>query len=131
MIDYFAQALAAVKRRRLRLSIQVTGEIIGGVVTVAATARIIELGQPWWAITIGALAIVGWALQASRTSNRLEDASADQAKFENIIREATNAAGLLRDIGFSTDVLRAFTGAIGTDTTSNEPAPADDTPAKS
>jgi hypothetical protein len=136
MIDYFAQALAVVKRRRLRLSIQVTAEILGGAVTVAATARIIELDQPWWLITLGFLAIGAWALQASRTSGRLEAASAGQAKFENIIREATNAAGLLRDIGFSADVLRAFTGPTGTDTTTAEdtdttPAPADETPAKS
>lgn len=121
MIDYFQHALAAVKRTRRRLRFRVAAELLGGTITVAATAYAIQEGRPWWVITLGVLCIFAWAVQASRTVRRLEQAGADQDKLETIVQEATNVAGLLRDIGFNSDMLRGVTGAAATDTTDEDP----------
>jgi hypothetical protein len=114
MIDYFEKALAGVKRARRVRRIQAVAEIIAGIVTIAATARIIELGQPWWLTTLGALLVAGWALQAARTSRQLEAYADDQEKLQTILCEANNAAGLLRDLGMPEELLRKFTGAQAT-----------------
>jgi hypothetical protein len=133
MIDYFTQALATIKRGRRWLRVRFTGELVAGAVTVAATSRFIETGRPWWAISMGILCIFAWAVTASKTARRIDEAGDAQDKLERIIQEATNAAGLLRDIGFSSDIIGAFMGPAATRTSEDEdpdatpsPTPADE-----
>lgn len=126
MLDYFTKTLAAVRRKKRSLILQLVVVILAGVATIALTARNIEIGTPWLMNTVSGVTIAFWAVFASRLYGELETALADEHKLQGIVLGLDDALGTLRDIGLPEDLLRAFSSSSPEPTPAPDPSPAPD-----
>jgi hypothetical protein len=79
--EYLQECERVARRVQYRMTVKLALWCAGALVTTATTARIIEQGQPWWLVTIGAVIVAAWTIAANNTARQLRAIRTTRDRF--------------------------------------------------